>query len=285
MKKKQIAIILSALVTALPITAGAACNVGTATDILDSVNNKLNEVSTSIEWCPTNLSDCRSFINGCLENGKIDFSGICGNLQNGCLENIFGGCGQLPDSNCPGGDCGDGETTPETPDDDVTIPDDGTEAPDGDTVPNGNGGSENTPQAPSEDNTEDSQAGIENESYVNEVISLVNEQRAANGLLALKKDVTLCKAATARAIETVSSFSHTRPNGQSCFTVLDEYGYSYRGAGENIAMGQSSPSEVVNAWMNSEGHRANILNSSFTKIGVGCHSSGSTLYWSQFFTY
>ena len=131
----------------------------------------------------------------------------------------------------------------------------------------------------------DTTVGIENAEYVNRVISLVNQERAKVGLSALKADSSLNKVALVRAKETVKSFSHTRPNGTSCFTALDEYGVKYSGAGENIAYGQSSPEQVVNAWMNSEGHRANILNANFTKIGVGCHKNGSTLYWAQMFTY
>lgn len=120
-------------------------------------------------------------------------------------------------------------------------------------------------------------------SYAYQVVDLVNQERAKYGLSALSVDTTLMNAAQKRAIETVTSFSHTRPNGSAFSTVLSEYNYSYRTAGENIAYGQRTPEEVVNAWMNSSGHRANILNSSYTKIGVGCYKSGSTYYWSQLF--
>lgn len=119
--------------------------------------------------------------------------------------------------------------------------------------------------------------------YINEVLSLVNSYRKQNGLSALTLDYNLCNAADIRAKEIKSSFSHTRPNGTSCFTVLKELGISYNGAGENIAYGQSSPQEVMTAWMNSQGHRENILNASFTKLGVGVYSDGSTLYWAQMF--
>ena len=119
--------------------------------------------------------------------------------------------------------------------------------------------------------------------YINEVLSLVNSYRKQNGLSALTLDYNLCNAADIRAKEIKSSFSHTRPNGTSCFTVLKELGINYNGAGENIAYGQSSPQEVMNAWMNSQGHRENILNASFTKLGVGVYSDGSTLYWAQMF--
>ena len=120
-------------------------------------------------------------------------------------------------------------------------------------------------------------------SYAVQVVDLVNQERAKQGLAALTIDSTLMNAAQTRAVETVRSFSHTRPNGSSFSSVLSEYGYNYRTAGENIAYGQRTPQEVVNAWMNSSGHRKNILNANYTKIGVGCYKSGSTYYWSQLF--
>ena len=89
-----------------------------------------------------------------------------------------------------------------------------------------------------------------------------------------------------RAKETEVSFSHTRPNGSSFSSALKEQGVSYQGAGENIAWGQKSPEAVMQGWMNSDGHRANILNEKFTKIGVGYYqNSQGTNYWTQLFTY
>ena len=120
--------------------------------------------------------------------------------------------------------------------------------------------------------------------YEEQVVALVNEERAKEGLPALKVDETLQAAALARAKETVRLFSHTRPNGTSCFTILKEYGISYHYAGENIAYGQRSPEEVVDAWMNSKGHRANIMNKNFTTIGIGYYQTANgTKYWSQLF--
>jgi uncharacterized protein YkwD len=119
--------------------------------------------------------------------------------------------------------------------------------------------------------------------YENEVITLVNEERAKYGLSPLSKDDGASKVARVRAKEIVKSFSHTRPDGTSCFTAAKELGVTYRSAGENIAFGYSSPKQVVKGWMNSEGHRKNILSSSFSKIGVGCFESSGVLYWSQFF--
>lgn len=77
-------------------------------------------------------------------------------------------------------------------------------------------------------------------------------------------------AAKIRANEILKSFSHTRPDGRAFSTALNEAGATYSGAGENIAKGQRTPEEVVNAWMNSAGHRANILNSKYKYLGVGC---------------
>ena len=122
------------------------------------------------------------------------------------------------------------------------------------------------------------------QTYEDQVVALVNAERAKAGLPALKMDKTLQAAALARAKETVRSFSHTRPNGSSCFTILGEYGIRYRFAGENIAYGQRSPEEVVTAWMNSEGHRANIMSPNFTTIGIGYYQAANGIkYWSQLF--
>lgn len=122
-----------------------------------------------------------------------------------------------------------------------------------------------------------------NTAYENEVITLVNAQRAKYGLPALAKDDGAVNVAHVRAKEIVKSFSHTRPDGRTCFTAASDMGVKYRTAGENIAYGYSTPQQVVNGWMNSEGHRKNILSASFSKIGVGCYSNGGVLYWSQFF--
>ena len=116
------------------------------------------------------------------------------------------------------------------------------------------------------------------------VTSLVNAARQDAGLSELELDADLCAAAQARAQEIAQSFSHTRPDGSSCFTILEEFGISYRAAGENIAMGQRTPEEVMDGWMNSSGHRANILNGTFTSIGVGCYVDGAgAAHWVQIF--
>ena len=133
-------------------------------------------------------------------------------------------------------------------------------------------------QTPEQDN------GTAQGDYASQVAALVNAVRAQHGLAALTVDARVQRAAQVRAAETVQSFSHTRPNGSSFSTALTEAGVTYRTAGENIAYGQSTPQAVVDAWMNSSGHRANILSSSYTTIGVGYTVVNGTAYWAQLFT-
>ena len=126
-------------------------------------------------------------------------------------------------------------------------------------------------------------AGIQSSSAASEVVRLTNSARSQNGYAALVEDGALSAAAAVRAREIARSFSHTRPSGASFSSALSESGVSYLRAGENIASGQKSASEVVNAWMNSPGHRANILNSSYSRIGSASVNIDGTLYWVQLF--
>lgn len=113
---------------------------------------------------------------------------------------------------------------------------------------------------------------------IDAVIRQVNEERRAAGLSELEKDESLCESCAVRVNEIGTDFSHTRPDGSSCFTAIT---ISYKACGENIAWGQRSASDVMDSWMNSSGHRSNILNSSYTKIGVGYDPS--TKCWVQLF--
>ena len=126
-------------------------------------------------------------------------------------------------------------------------------------------------------------AGIQSSSAASEIVRLTNSARSQNGYAALVEDGALSEAAAVRAREIARSFSHTRPSGASFSSALSESGVSYLRAGENIASGQKSASEVVNAWMNSPGHRANILNSSYSRIGSASVNIDGTLYWVQLF--
>ena len=121
--------------------------------------------------------------------------------------------------------------------------------------------------------------------YVSAVIDMMNKERGAAGLGQLVPDEGLMEAAAIRAAEIRSSFAHTRPDGTSCFTVLDETGVSYLSAGENIALGQKDPQQVMTDWMNSPGHRANILNPGYGRTGVAAipNTTGSGYAWVQLF--
>lgn len=116
-----------------------------------------------------------------------------------------------------------------------------------------------------------------------EVVRLVNEIRASHGLKPLTQDWQLSRVARYKSqdMKDLGYFSHTSPTYGSPFNMMKSFGITYRTAGENIAKGYSSPKAVVDAWMNSPGHRANILNSSYTHIGVGYVASGN--YWTQLF--
>lgn len=121
-------------------------------------------------------------------------------------------------------------------------------------------------------------------SLENNVIVLVNKERKASGKESLQSDDALNEAAAIRAKEIAEEFSHTRPDGTECFTVLDGAGYKHMAAGENIAYTYSSSAdEVMKLWMSSSGHKANILNGGFTKIGIGVYKSGDRYYWVQIF--
>lgn len=120
-------------------------------------------------------------------------------------------------------------------------------------------------------------------SYENEVIRLVNEIRVNNGLHALTANWELSRIARYKSEDMADNgyFSHTSPTYGTPFQMIRAFGLTFQSAGENIAYGQTSPQAVVNSWMNSSGHRANILNASYTQIGVGYSPNGN--YWTQMF--
>ena len=122
------------------------------------------------------------------------------------------------------------------------------------------------------------------EAMADRVIELVNQERTSRGLQPLLKHDGLMVAAAARAKELSQRYSHTRPDGSECFTILWHLGIDYAYAGENIAMGQRTPEIVMNDWMNSSGHRANILNENYDCIGVGYTMVDGYPYWVQLFT-
>lgn len=124
------------------------------------------------------------------------------------------------------------------------------------------------------------------QSLENEVARLVNVERANRGLQTLTINWQLSRVARYKSQDMIDKnyFSHTSPTYGSPFQMMEDFGLHFSAAGENIAYGQRTAQEVMNAWMNSPGHRANILSPSYTEIGVGAaKKADGTLYWTQMF--
>lgn len=186
-------------------------------------------------------------------NGGGSCSGI--GLPGSCFPGTGNsGGGNSGSGNSGGGNSGNGQNKPSLPD--ISEPEE--------------------PDVPDDGGSQDA--------YADQVVRLVNEERAKAGLAALKVHTKAESAALLRAKEIERSFSHTRPNGSGFSTVLTSAGISFKSAGENIAYGQKTPAAVMSDWMNSSGHRANILNSGFTSIAVGHYQNSAGVdYWVQLF--
>ena len=247
-------VISTATLAGTSMTASAACKQNAN---INSNRIKVIQVDQSCD-----LDSLLSQLKNCLPG--IQFPQIQQPCQPGT---------STPDTNLPTPELPEVETpSPELPDQDVSTP----EIPDQDT---------STPELPDNSTPEtETPAPEQNHSYVQQIVNLVNEERAKEGLAPLTLDTKVSAAAQVRAQEIVTSFSHTRPDGASFATALKEQNISYRRAGENIAWGQKSPEAVMNAWMNSSGHRANIMNENFTTIGVGYYQVNGVNYWCQLFT-
>lgn len=190
----------------------------------------------------------------CLQDGTCDITGILQEMINN------------NDGVCSDGSCENEQTVPsETP----VIPQ----------VTPGETDKTETEQ-PAENNT---QTGTTVLAMEREIVDLVNEIRTANGLQTLTLNEDLCNVARLKSqdMHDKGYFSHTSPTYGSPFDMMKQFGITYRTAGENIAMGYPTAEAVVDGWMNSEGHRANILNASFTEIGVGYVADGN--YYTQMF--
>jgi uncharacterized YkwD family protein len=123
-------------------------------------------------------------------------------------------------------------------------------------------------------------------SYEQQVFELVNRERASRGLATFKYSNNVAHVARLKSQDMINKkyFSHTSPTYGSPFEMMEQFGLRFSAAGENIAYGQRTAAEVMNAWMNSPGHRANILSSAYTTIGVGvAKAANGTLYWTQMF--
>lgn len=151
------------------------------------------------------------------------------------------------------------------------------------TTPNNNQSSQNEKPATPPTSSKPSTTTSDVNAFEQEVVKLTNAERTKAGLSPLQTDDKLMAAAREKSQDMQSNnyFSHTSPTFGSPFDRMKALGIAYKSAGENIAQGQRSPQEVVQAWMDSPGHRANILNGKFTHIGVGYVKSGN--YWTQQF--
>ncbi len=140
-----------------------------------------------------------------------------------------------------------------------------------------------TTKPTTEASTETTTISQDSLNYSTQVLNLVNKHRRENGLKELTLNSNLSDVAQIKAEDMKNNnyFSHTSPTYGSPFDMMKQFGISYKTAGENIAKGQKTPEAVVNAWMNSEGHRSNILNANYTQMGLG-YTNG-TVYWCQMF--
>lgn len=164
-------------------------------------------------------------------------------------------------------------------DQDLIHPNDKVHLPDGST-------GESTNQDAKGDETPSQSTGASTSSEAEAVLNLVNQERSKQGLnpLTLSNKLTSIANTKAQDMADKNYFSHTSPTYGSPFDMLHEFGVSYTSAGENIAAGQKTPEQVMNDWMNSSGHRANILNKDYTQLGVGYVKGGSYgTEWVQLF--
>ena len=137
-----------------------------------------------------------------------------------------------------------------------------------------------------DNNTSNDNVTGEFAAFQKEVVRLVNVERQKQGLGKLSLNAKLSNVATLKSQDMINKnyFDHTSPTYGSPFDMMKQFNISYKTAGENIAKGQKTPAEVVKAWMNSQGHRENILNKNYTEIGIGvAKDAKGTLYWTQMF--
>lgn len=291
-----------AIVTAssVPVSAAGYFKVFGSSNSCNS-NSNSNNCNVSVNrYCP-DYSDISSFLKSCGLQGLFGNYGSCtGNSDNSanCPWTNSPGTGTgaesgSNDNSCDNGSC---DTVPGTWDGNsfcwngncITIPGIGTFNPGSSTSKPDTSTPDTTPSKPdtSRPDTSTSTPSTDDSSvsdYEKKVVELVNVERAKYGLSALTLNTELSAVARAKSqdMKDKQYFSHTSPTYGSPFDMMKSFGISYKTAGENIAMGYRTPEAVVEGWMNSEGHRANILNSSFKEIGVGHVVSGN--YWTQMF--
>ncbi|MDD2217900.1 MAG: CAP domain-containing protein [Eubacteriales bacterium] len=245
--------------------------VKTATPVNNKVSVK-NQCDTA--GCDLSKQECNG--NDCVTNNDCVANKDCV-VSKDCAQNSSN-CAKAGKINFKAANCNIGKNVNNNTDKDVNI---GNDANTGKDVTN------NTPPVNNNDKAnETNTTPVVAASEAQQVTNIVNKERAAAGLASLTLDASLSKVAQAKAEDMAKNgyFSHTSPTYGSPFDMMKSFGVKYSAAGENIAKGQRSADSVMNAWMNSSGHRANILNGNYEKIGVGytTDSQGNT-YWVQMF--
>ena len=270
----------------------------TASSAPSSKAAAVSPVSKTVSSCPKTTAKTTSVSPSCSQKSTCAGNTVCANSQQGCAQNVCLKNGTIctVQLNCSNGSCSSyndyvnallksitngscsqpTSSSSKAPSTSSKAPSTSSKAP--------SSSSSNSGTAPSK--APSASSGSSYSSFQNQVLTLVNQQRAANGLKALSMDSALTKTATLKSqdMAKLGYFDHTSPTYGSPFDMMKQFGITYRAAGENIAMGQTSPQQVMQDWMNSPGHRANILNSSFTKLGVGiAQNSSGQYYWTQQF--
>ena len=249
----------------------------------------------------TKTSTTKRVIYVCINGKKYQINTNCSNNNNnGSTSKPDNNTGSNGSTSKPDSDTDSNNGSTSKPDNNTGSNNDSTSKPDNNagsnndstSKPDNNTGSNNDSTSKPDNNTDSNNGSTNQDStnsfaaYQQEVVNLVNKERAKYGLSALKSNASLANVATIKSQDMIDKnyFDHTSPTYGSPFDMMKQFGISYKTAGENIAMGQKTPTEVVNAWMNSPGHRANILNENFTQIGVGvAKNSKGQLYWTQMF--
>ena len=249
---KKVMLSVAAAATITLMNMGAASNAEAASLDCNSTGNKQT----------INLEQFNKYPN-CFASIKV-------------IKQNWNGCGV----NKPAGEtdkpCQDDQTSQEN----VQTPSTGTG--NTQTPSTGTGNTDNVTEENTNTNEESTTNG-EVSAFEQEVLELTNAEREKQGLQPLTLDTELSKVARVKSEDMAANnyFDHTSPTYGTPFEMMKQFGISYSSAAENIAQGQTTPAQVVEAWMNSQGHRENIMNSSYTHIGIGHAADGN--YWTQMF--
>ncbi|WP_085834247.1 CAP domain-containing protein [Clostridium merdae] len=272
------------------VKAQTTSNCPKATSIPD-LSAVLNQVSCKQAACANKASNgCAVAIPNCFQD-LLERCGYSVPSKNNCSGSD---CTQTG-NNCSGSSCGSTSSqTPSKPSESSSSQSNSStpSSSSSSSAPSSSAPSSSTPASssssvPSSSNgnssTVSSTKPSDSLTFEERVVELVNQERAKVGLKALKMNLKLSDVARVKSqdMHDKNYFSHTSPTYGSPFDMMKQFGITYRTAGENIAMGYRTPEAVMEGWMNSPGHKANILNSSYTEIGVGYVASGN--YWTQEF--